>query len=65
MYFRNARLRLVQENKYKIIALLYLTAKKTLHILYVNFLIVNEYDAHLSFHCVKLYKGRLRCTEII
>ena len=28
-------------------------------------LVVNEYDAHLAFHCVKLNKGRLRCTEII
>ena len=25
-------------------------------------LVVNECDAHLSFHCVKLNKGRLRCT---
>ena len=31
----------------------------------VNFLVVNEYGAHLSVHCVKLNKGRLRCTEII
>ena len=30
-----------------------------------SFLVVNEYDAHLSFHCVQLNKGRLRCTEII
>ena len=44
---------------------IYLITKETGHILCVNFLIVNEYDAHLSFHCVKLNKGRLRCTEII
>ena len=30
-----------------------------------QFFVVNEYDAHLSFHCVQLNKGRLRCTEII
>ena len=30
-----------------------------------QFLVVNEYDVHLYFHCVKLNKGRLRCTEII
>ena len=30
-----------------------------------HFLVVNECDAHLSFHCVKSNKGRLRCTEII
>ena len=44
---------------------LYLTTKETRDILCVNFLVVDEYDAHLSFHCVKLNKDRLRCTEII
>ena len=44
---------------------LYLTTKETWHILCVIFLEVNEYDAHLSFQCVKLNKGKLRCTEII
>ena len=33
--------------------------------MFVIFLVVNEYDAHLSFLCVKLIYGRLRCTEII
>ena len=27
-----------------------------------QFLVVNEYYVHLSFHCVKLNKGRLRCN---
>ena len=48
-----------------IILKLYLTTKETGHILCVNFLGVNEYDAHLSFNCEKLNKGGLRCTEII
>ena len=43
----------------------YLTTKETWHILCVNILVVNEYDAHLSFHCVKLNKGSRRCSEII
>ena len=30
-----------------------------------HFLVVDKYDAHLSFHWVKLNKGRLNCTEII
>ena len=30
-----------------------------------QYLVVNQYDAHLSFHCVKLNKCRLRCTKII
>ena len=48
-----------------IFSYLYLTTKETWHILYVNFLVVNEYDAHFCFHCVKLNNGKLRCTEII
>ena len=44
---------------------IYLTTKETWHILYVNFLVLNEYDAHLSFHSVKLNNDRLRCTGII
>ena len=44
--------------------MVYLTTKETWHTLYVNFQ-VNEYDAHLSFHCVKLNNGRLRCIVII
>ena len=39
--------------------------KETRHILCVNFLVVNECDAHLFLHWVKLNKGRLRCIEII
>ena len=35
---------------------IYLTTKETWHILCVKILVVNEYDAHLSFHCVKLTK---------
>ena len=42
----------------------YLITKETWHILYVNFLVVKEYDAHLSFHYVKLNNDRQRCTEI-
>ena len=42
--------------------LIYLTTKETCHMPCVIFLAVNECDAHLSFHCVKVYKGRLRCT---
>ena len=49
----------------KALQMLYLTTKETRHILCVNFLVVNEYDAHLSFHCIKLNKDRLRCSEII
>ena len=40
-------------------------SKETLCILCVHFWVVNEYVAHLTFQCVKLNKGRLRCTEII
>ena len=29
-----------------------------------HFLVVNEYGALVSFHCVILNKGRLICTEI-
>ena len=45
--------------------LIYWTTKETWHILFVNFLVVNEYNAHLPFHYVKLNNGKLRCTEII
>ena len=44
---------------------IYLTTKETWHILCVNFLVINEYDAHLSFHCVKLNKFRRRCIRFI
>ena len=44
---------------------IYLTIKETWHVLCVNFLVVNEYDVHLSFHCIKLNKDRPRSTEII
>ena len=43
----------------------YLSTKETWHILCVHFLVVNEYNAHLSSHCVKLNKSRQKCTEII
>ena len=36
-----------------------------LGILCANFLVVNKYNAHVSFPWVKLNKDRLRCTEII
>ena len=49
----------------KVFGKIYLTTKETWHILCVNVLVVNEYDVYVSFHCVKLNKGRLRCTEII
>ena len=41
------------------IVLFYLTAKETLHLLFVNFLVLNEIVGYLFFHCVKLNYGRL------
>ena len=60
---QSKKLRRVNKKKQKKTQI-YLTTKETWHILCVKCLVVNEYDAHLSFHCVKLNKGRLRCTEI-
>ena len=40
---------------------IYLTAKETWHLLFVNFTVLNKLVDLLFFQCVKLNYGRLRC----